>query len=207
MAQIHELMPEVLKDVNNVPKNGTNSFHKYKYVMEADMTEAVKKSMTKHGLFMTVAYKHVETREVQRKQGPSTLTVVELEAAIYAPDGSCVTGGGVGTGEDRGDKGAYKAMTGALKYFLYKTFMVATHDDPELEDERPEPEGNDGFSVAAAKSLKRMLSDTRSKEIQTKGGTPLYDWLELCRKKGSLTDDLIFKAYDGYMEGLKSFRK
>ena len=34
---------------------------------------------------------------------------------------------------DKGDKAGYKAYTGALKYFLANTFMVATGDDPETE--------------------------------------------------------------------------
>ena len=38
-----------------------------------------------------------------------------------------------GEGIDKGDKAGYKAYTGALKYFLADTFMVATGDDPESE--------------------------------------------------------------------------
>jgi hypothetical protein len=38
-----------------------------------------------------------------------------------------------GEGIDKGDKAGYKAYTGALKYYLANTFMVATGDDPEKE--------------------------------------------------------------------------
>ncbi len=38
---------------------------------------------------------------------------------------------------DKGDKAIYKARTGALKSFFANTFWVATHDDPEREDDSP----------------------------------------------------------------------
>jgi hypothetical protein len=38
-----------------------------------------------------------------------------------------------GEGLDGGDKATYKAMTGALKYALLQTFLIATGDDPENE--------------------------------------------------------------------------
>ena len=41
-----------------------------------------------------------------------------------------------GEGMDKGDKGIYKAQTGALKYYLSVTFMVATGDDPEQDDKK-----------------------------------------------------------------------
>jgi hypothetical protein len=36
-----------------------------------------------------------------------------------------------GEGLDPGDKAPYKAMTGALKYALLQSFLLATGDDPE----------------------------------------------------------------------------
>ena len=38
-----------------------------------------------------------------------------------------------GQGLDPGDKAPYKAMTGALKYALLQSFLLATGDDPEDE--------------------------------------------------------------------------
>jgi len=42
-----------------------------------------------------------------------------------------------GEGQDAGDKAPYKAMTGALKYALLQSFLLATGDDPEEERSRP----------------------------------------------------------------------
>jgi hypothetical protein len=41
----------------------------------------------------------------------------------------------IGEGQDAGDKGPYKAMTGAQKYALMKTFMIPTGDDPEADED------------------------------------------------------------------------
>ena len=40
----------------------------------------------------------------------------------------------VGTGADTGDKGVFKAMTGAEKYLLLKAFLISTGDDPEGDE-------------------------------------------------------------------------
>lgn len=47
-----------------------------------------------------------------------------------------------GQGVDSGDKGIYKAITGANKYFIYKLLNLPTGDDPESgnqTDHKTEP--------------------------------------------------------------------
>ncbi len=41
---------EVMRDCSHVAKNGTNDYHKYKYVTAADVLEKVNASLTKHGI-------------------------------------------------------------------------------------------------------------------------------------------------------------
>ena len=54
----------------------------------------------------------------------------------------------IGTGNDRnkngvGDKGTYKAITGANKYLLFKLFQIETGDDPEKDsDHEKDPPAN-----------------------------------------------------------------
>jgi hypothetical protein len=43
-----------------------------------------------------------------------------------------------GCGEDTGDKGLYKAITGSEKYALKNIFLIPTGDDPEKDDARPQ---------------------------------------------------------------------
>ena len=44
----------------------------------------------------------------------------------------------MGAGDDGADKGLYKAYTGAVKYFLMKTFLIPTGDDPEADTKADE---------------------------------------------------------------------
>jgi hypothetical protein len=68
-----------------------------------------------------------------------------------------------GQGLDPGDKAPYKAMTGALKYALLQSFLLATGDDPE--DERSDTRyqaGNPERPVSAEeiRVLRTLLEET-----------------------------------------------
>ena len=54
---------------------------------------------------------------------------------MYAPDGSNVSGTLIGEGMDSGDKASNKAMSIAMKYFCFQTFMIPTEEmkDPDAE--------------------------------------------------------------------------
>lgn len=112
-----------------VQKNGYNAHHKYKYVREADLVEKIAPLLAEAGIML------VPNLTKHEREG----TVTRLTIAYTITDGEeTLTATVMGEGADAQDKGAYKAMTGAHKYLLYKLFNVETGDDPEAEDE-PEP--------------------------------------------------------------------
>jgi hypothetical protein len=59
-----------------------------------------------------------------------------------------------GEGLDKGDKAGYKAHTGAMKYYLANTFLVATGDDAEKES----PESKATKKKTKADILNEVLS-------------------------------------------------
>jgi len=72
-----------------------------------------------------------------------------------------VTARVAGEGLDIGDKASYKAMTGALKYALLQSFLLATGDDPE--DERGDartPGVERLISAEQERELKRLIEET-----------------------------------------------
>jgi hypothetical protein len=75
-------------------------------------------------------------------KGDENLTTIKLSYEFINVDNPSekLAGSFEGCGSDKGDKGAYKAITGALKYALTSTFLIETGDDPEKEDRQPEPE-------------------------------------------------------------------
>ncbi len=132
-------LAQVLADVHRIPKNGRNSFHKYDYVYEADLVDHIRDKLAEQGvaIFPSVAAHSVEETDEGRKT--SYLTTVTLDITLVdGESGDMMTTTWVGQGMDNGDKGYYKAYTGAIKYFLMKTFLISTGDDPEYE-EAPAP--------------------------------------------------------------------
>src|ERR1700738_467768 len=68
-----------------------------------------------------------------------------------------------GEGRDPGDKGPYKAMTGALKYALLQSFLLATGDDPEDEraDARSTKSSSDRpINAEEVRELEKRIDDT-----------------------------------------------
>jgi hypothetical protein len=127
----------VMAEVGRIPKNGTNEFHRYKYVLESDLVEAVRDKLASRSVFVTSSVKSVEVIELSKptKSGEilsQKVGVLHIEYTFHDGDsGESIVLNGVGEIDQDGGKGLYKAMTGALKYVLMKTFLVATGDDPE----------------------------------------------------------------------------
>jgi len=68
-----------------------------------------------------------------------------------------------GEGLDPGDKAPYKAMTGALKYALLQSFLLATGDDPEEERANYSSAPRDSARLVTAEEiqeLRRLIEDT-----------------------------------------------
>lgn len=128
-----------MREVGYVQKDGKNDFHGYKYASEANAIAALRPSLVKHGLVMIPSVKNVQHDEHGN-------THVDVLYTIFDEHGNYLEFMASGSGNDRaksgavGDKGIYKALTGANKYALLKTFLLETGDDPEkeeLHDENP----------------------------------------------------------------------
>lgn len=124
---IYEKLNLILGEVRNVPKSGHNAHFNYDYVKEDDLTEHLRPLLHKHGL--SIRFSAAEFKEL-----PNNCIAVKCDITIGDKDGNELTSSVWGFGQDKGDKGGYKAMTGAVKYYLYKTFLVSTGDDPEQHD-------------------------------------------------------------------------
>jgi hypothetical protein len=149
-------------EIGRVPKNGYNAFHKYNYVMEADLVDHIRPLLAKHNVFIVPRVGQYSTHEgafQYAHENDEDLTSITYEYDIIDGDsGEKLTTSAVGYGSDKGDKGAYKASTGAFKYMLMRLFMVATGDDPE-GDERTDhrASGGSGPSVNVTPSSARNV--------------------------------------------------
>lgn len=133
-AKISQALHQVMSSVGYIQKTGKNAFHGYKYAGEADLLEKLRPAMLEAGLLLIPSITSVSPID------DHGVTTVQLEYSLVHKDGDVwpFKIGAAGQGGDKnkngvGDKGLYKAITGANKYLLFKLFQIETGDDPENE--------------------------------------------------------------------------
>jgi hypothetical protein len=130
-------LAEIAGLMAHIPKEGFNQAQKYKFVRESDVAEKASALLAERGIFLhqTVVTSSREPLYTTGSGSQMWLTHVEMAFQFIDASGE-VSPVAVfhGDGADTGDKGIYKAMTGAEKYFLMKTFLVSTGDDPEGDE-------------------------------------------------------------------------
>lgn len=122
---------EIMKAVGYVRKSGTNQAQGYKYVMAADVADAVRDEMSKLNVSMVPTQVDVVSEGLTPSGKQSLLTLRFTWTLTDGDTGETISWQSIGTGSDSGDKAAYKAATGALKYALLTGFLIPTGDDPE----------------------------------------------------------------------------
>ena len=156
-AKLQKKKNELRKDLKErgvLKKGATNDFDKYNYFSEAQYKELFTELFSKHNLELKpneLEYTMFEGTEKQAngRNVKIEFTLFDIETGFY--ETSTVTGEGI----DKGDKAGYKADTGALKYYLANTFMVATGDDPEKES--PDNKMNNKVEKKATPKQVEML--------------------------------------------------
>lgn len=132
-AKITAALSEVMAKVGYVQKTGKNAFHNYKYAGEADLLEALRPAMVEAGLLLIPSVHNVSNIDDHGNVFVTMAYTLAHKDGDVWPDKVF----SVGCGNDLaksgkvGDKGAYKAITGANKYLLFKLFQIETGDDPE----------------------------------------------------------------------------
>ena len=123
---------KALKEKGVLQKGGKNTYDNYKYFSEAQYKELFTELFADCGLELKFNEISYETFAGSEKMSNGRMPKLEFELMDIETgfgETTCITGEGI----DKGDKAGYKAYTGALKYYLANTFMVATGDDPEQE--------------------------------------------------------------------------
>jgi len=130
---IYQKINAIMAEVGKIHKTGYNSFNKYEYATEEDVLRDLRGVLIKYKLIILSSV--IEEKMVDNI---TTLKIgyriVDTEAPVGVNNPILVYG--VGYGADKQDKGGYKAMTGALKYFLLKTFLLPSGTDPEEQTKK-----------------------------------------------------------------------
>ena len=127
-AEIGKKKSAVRSKVERIKKNGENKQQGYKYAEAADIYDEVRSILHEERLGFDSDVLEEWTEHTQ-KGAPITkvrllITWTDLDTGYFEEMQV------IGTGLDYGDKGIYKAYTGAEKYALVLTFMIPTGDDP-----------------------------------------------------------------------------
>jgi len=174
-ANIGEAFLAIMKEVGYVQKLGKNTMQNYKYAGEAQLIEALRPALIKHGVIMypSRAVEVVDAVVVGSpdKEKKTFRTVINYSFTyLHVASKTSIDVASIGEGVDTGDKSAYKAATGALKYALRQPFLIETGDEPEAHDlkEDKNPKANPPTSgektsqqeFGSAVNFKKYYTDT-----------------------------------------------
>ncbi len=140
---VYQAIAAIRDHVGHVDKDGRHDFLNYNYATETSLSRAIRPLLAEHGLVIIPLGPLPDSCFVD-DSGVTHLTmqydVVHLDTGESIQLSVFASGADPQKEGKHGDKGAYKANTGAYKYLLTRMFMIDTGDDPEVAraDERPE---------------------------------------------------------------------
>ena len=156
-------LAEVMAAVERIPKRGRNSFHNYDYATEGDIAATVRNELAKRHVMLIPAITGMQRDPVGEKG--QVLTTLTMEFTFLDGEtGETLVRPWLGAGTDKEDKGAYKAMTGGEKYFLLKTFLMPTGDDPEAHD-APTAHVGPHAATPPPKPAQQLAADTKAQQL------------------------------------------
>jgi len=166
-----------MESVGYVQKGSVNEFHRYKYASEGDLLSALRPAMVEAGLMLIPSQtQHSAIDDYGNVTVEMEYTLCHASGAVWPEKIKAI-----GCGNDKnskggvGDKGLYKAITGANKYLLFKLFQIETGDDPEATDNGdtatkdtkrhapPENNGNGGAQARAEANVQEVFGPHEEK--------------------------------------------
>lgn len=192
-------LAQVMQQVKYIQKRGYNTFNNYKYATESDVAEKIREELAAQNVVMIPSVVSHSTREhTNRKGNTEYISTVKMDFTFIDGDsGEQFVFSMVGEGQDAGDKGPYKAITGAQKYALMKAFMIPTGDDPEADegvDQRnSETPGSGQPAQPNVKNSKEAV--LKAKWQQGKGSLDGFEEWYQQQKQAGYTDAQM----DGYL--------
>jgi hypothetical protein len=131
-------LAEIMGQMKHVKKEGFNKAQNYKFVRETDVAEMASELLAAKGIWVHQTLIAEDMEPLYTTNSGAQMWLTKVQIAFKFIDGATLEETlpqtFSGHGADTGDKGIYKAMTGAEKYFLMKSFLISTGDDPEADE-------------------------------------------------------------------------
>jgi hypothetical protein len=167
---LRQKLAVVRRRISYVQKRGHNERSNYNYVTAADIAGAVGDILAELGVVVVPRLESIshEPARTGRSEVEHVARVVMAYKFMDVDTAEEITVKVAGEGLDAGDKAPYKAMTGALKYALLQSFLLATGDDPEEERSNPanhfssahEPRSEPLVTAEQMHELRQLVEDT-----------------------------------------------
>lgn len=184
---LHQKITEIMQSVDHIEKDGYNKHHGYAFTSEAMFLRTFRAEMSSRNVTMFPSIQPGSVQVHEHPKGFVTTCVAEY-TFTDGDTGECFKTSTVAQGYDSLDKGAFKAMTGGIKYALRQTFMVPSGDDPEDDSVSPERKTDDDDFQWAALPPETSFGATvhEAKWIKTKNGNRLLLIASVANKNGGL---------------------
>ena len=130
---------QIAKQIEALEKTGRNEEQHYNYARDSDIVAAVRGPMNEAGVAIfpsVVPGTIVVTPGLGRHGNVILTTLICAFKVVDSESGEFEICNYPGAGSDTGDKGVFKAMTGATKYLYQKLFNIPVHE-PAVEPETP----------------------------------------------------------------------
>ena len=156
---------KALKEKGVLKKDRVNEHSNYQYFSEAGYKNLFTELLSQNGLELTsneISYEMFETTNEKMPNGRHVtfeFKLSDVDTGFY--EVSVVSGEGL----DVGDKAGYKADTGAIKYYLANTFLVATGDDPENDSPEAKTKSKKSVYKASEKQINYFLKLYSAEEV------------------------------------------
>lgn len=135
-VSVHAALAAVMADMPAIGKDGTAPTKMGGYAFRGieQITGALQPILARHGVVIVPSSRVVSVVPSPGQQDAWQDTYLEVEWAIYGPDGSSITARTQGVGRDHTDKGATKAASQAFKYLLLQLLCISSKDDADGHD-------------------------------------------------------------------------
>ena len=123
-------LARIMADLPKLEPEGRNQHFGYNFIKDTQVSGALRSRLAAVHLMIIPDVVEESWVEVKTARGgTSYVTKMKIYFTVIDGDtGDSVGGHGYGYGDDSGDKGANKAFTAALKYWLLKLFQIGGED-------------------------------------------------------------------------------
>lgn len=148
---LRQKLIKIYEEIDHIDKLGQNT--NYNYVRAADVKRAIRTAFLRYGIYAETNVEPLGAYDIKTNKDRLMHTaMVKVTIVLYDADSDeTKTISGLGDGMDSGDKGVYKAQTGAIKNALSNAFLLPDEAalDPEYDPnaeqseqyaEQPQPE-------------------------------------------------------------------